>query len=83
MTRYRVWFHPKRGSDTYQEFSSKTSAMRTAQRSPTAEKLIYKVKGRSLLNSTEEPIKLKKIRNSRRVTTPFKMPTFKMPKFRF
>jgi len=60
MAKYRVWFHPSRGSAKYQEFSNQRDAMLTAKRNPTAEKVIYKVTGRGLIKSKETPIQLKK-----------------------
>ena len=82
MARYRVWFHNKRGDDTYREFSSKTSAMRVAQRTPSAEKVIYEVKG-TLLKGTEKPIALKKLKPEKKKSSTglggFKI---QMPNFR-
>ena len=81
MTRYRVWFHNKSGDDTYQEFSSKVQAMRVAQRTPSAEKVIYEVSG-SLLKGTEKPIALKKLKPTKKRKTSFAFGNLKMPKFR-
>jgi len=75
MTIYRVWVHPKRGSDYAHDFSSKEEAELFIAMNPLAERDVYIAGGKSLLSS-ETLLKKKK----------FKVPEFnpfKIKKLKF
>lgn len=56
---YRVWYHNARKSDEYESFKSRTEAEKAARRSPSAEKVVYKIQGRGL-KQKEIPLELRK-----------------------
>jgi len=63
---YRVWFHPRRGSDFARHYKSKSAAASAARKSKIAEKVVYVSKGRSLI-SPERAIPLSKIKIVKKV----------------
>ena len=66
---YKVWVHPKRGSDYYYSFTSLSKAVAFSKRNPRAE-LPLIAKGRGALNTREYAIsKERLIRASKRKKT--------------
>lgn len=63
MPTYRVWVHPKRGSDYFYTFTSLSKASQFSRKADNREPPLL-VKGRTMLKQMEYPISKEKIQKA-------------------